>query len=67
MNASRSVHACLLFHGDNAVLSPRFVTAMASKRADESEDLGSEGEESDEYDIEVKLVPNRKIWVILIL
>jgi len=52
MNASRSVHACLLFHGDNAVLSPRFVTAMASKRADESEDLGSEGEESDEYDIE---------------
>jgi len=25
---------------------------MASKRVDESEDLGSEGEESDEYDIE---------------
>lgn len=57
----------MLFHGDNAVLSPVLVTAMASKRVDESEDLGSEGEESDEYDIEVKLLQNRRIWVILIL
>ena len=41
--------------------------AMSSKRVDESEDLGSEGEESDEYDIEVRLLGNQRIYIISIL